>query len=331
MWLFCFLAASCSNDGGGNVQNAIGFNGSVAGTGDWIARSATRATADYPSGGRFGVLAYTTGTDLWSVAGPSALPEVMYNQEVEKTETGAYYSPVKYWIPERKYSFFAYSPYSDNSNGITLSPGDAAGNPYLDFTVHDNPANHIDLASSYILNLTESTMPVTFVFSHALTRLRFTARVTADDSQYRAEVVKLSIEGSDGIKNRGRYDLHTQSWSSASGSASYEIIEPCEPGNGTDIPYVESSPLVDLGLPLFVLPQSFSGTVTIGYIIHSPFEDDPIEREVVIPVSTAWGKGTAFNYVITIELTGVVFDRVTLNVQVEDWVEIADPNPTVME
>lgn len=331
------ILASCSADEPKEaVARNIDFNGSmVLPSGDWLASSSTRSsTTPYPTGSSFGVFAYLTGTDSWGDTGTTLLPGVMYNQLVEKTEWSTSYSPVKYWIPTKKYTFFAYSPYSaGGDHGIALSGDDEYGDPYIDFLVNDSPSQQVDFASAYAIDMEESQLPINLVFSHALSRVRFTAKVVADASQYTAEVVKLSIAGldGDGIENSGRYDLFSKSWSSPTGNASYDLIEECAQGDGTQVPYNATSPLVDLGLPLYMLPQAFSGNITIGYVVYSPFASEPIQREEVLPVSTIWTMGSAFNYVFTIKLTEVVFSSVTFKLQVEDWVERDDTNPIVME
>ena len=86
--------------------------------------SETTTTSMQTSG--FGLFAFNTGTTPW---GSAIAPNVMYNQEVmyDKDNNAWTYAPLKYWKLKDNYSFFAYAPYGDASNGIAIN----SANDYL--------------------------------------------------------------------------------------------------------------------------------------------------------------------------------------------------------
>lgn len=123
---------SCSNDeiGGNNTKQGDPIEFGVYLGRDAQGSRGTIITTENLT--KFGVSAYYNNDDL---------PEFMYNQAVIKEGTAWTYSPVKYW-PTMSYDhlrFFAYSPYSDDSNGLTkLSKNTEKGLPYVEVSLPED-------------------------------------------------------------------------------------------------------------------------------------------------------------------------------------------------
>lgn len=301
------------------MTSAMTFRGNMgSGTGDW---ATTRGTSvAFPVGEKFGVYACNTGSALWEAAKTTATPNVMCNQMVEKTESGATYTPVRYWVPTQNYSFFAYAPY--NATGITLLSGNSApGVPSLEYEVPQSPASQADLLYASVLDQAETdATTVSFNFKHALVRIRFSAEVTAGASQYTAKVTGIKFNG---LKDKGTLSLHTGAWSSISGNSTYTLLDPLSDTDDIPIPYSSTSPEVTLSTPIYIIPQTIAngGEIVIWYEIVSPFEDEPIKRTAIFSQEgITTNSAQALNYHFTIKLT-----EVGSTLQVENWMEQNDP------
>ena len=164
----------------------------------------------------FGVLAYYTNGYNWSNASP---PNFMYNQKVNWNSTKWEYSPVKYWpiVPDDKVSFFAYAPHDDqmpatltDNHGITLSGNTLPGAPYIDFNVNaDVIADQVDLIHASAID--KNKEQVDFQFQHALSRIGFSAKTTADYGSTVVKVTALSISGT--FYRSARLNLGDGTWS----------------------------------------------------------------------------------------------------------------------
>ena len=123
----------------------------------------------------------------------------MYNQGVTSADAGANwtYSPVKYWPNnvDDKVSFFAYAPYSSNTNITVPAVADfTAGDPTIAFTVNGTAIQQVDLlyadATENMKNrIKNGTSPnqiginekITFKFKHALARIGFNVEAMVDE------------------------------------------------------------------------------------------------------------------------------------------------------
>lgn len=145
----------------------------------------------------FGVLGYEYGMNTnWQTASPLATPETFYNQLVSCSEQGvcsydAYPTDpdtsLKPWELSKKYSFFAYFPYSMEKNNpdtvidelITISGSDQVNTPrvkyslpfgsdYLDSDGMVNPDNLLDLMTASSIDQTAGAGMISFTFQHRL-------------------------------------------------------------------------------------------------------------------------------------------------------------------
>jgi hypothetical protein len=132
----------------------------------------------------FGVYAFYTATEDYN---SSRTPDFMVNQLV-KYDAGVWtYAPVKYWPNNTgdKVSFFAYSPYDSNSNGLitSVSANSFTGDPYITFAVASDVTDQIDLLYAALPNEKKPSITTkqTFNFKHALSRVAFKAQVVVDE------------------------------------------------------------------------------------------------------------------------------------------------------
>lgn len=104
---------SCSNDeiGGNNTKQGDPIEFGVYLGRDAQGSRGTIITTDNLT--KFGVTAYYMNSDI---------PDIMYNQAVIKNGNSWTYSPVKYWPTAEGdvISFYAYAPYTENSNGLIV-------------------------------------------------------------------------------------------------------------------------------------------------------------------------------------------------------------------
>lgn len=199
---------SCSNDeiGGNNTKQ-----GDPIEFGVYLGRDAqdsrgTIITTENLT--KFGVSAYYNNDDF---------PEFMYNQAVIKEGTAWTYSPVKYW-PTMSYdhlNFFAYSPYSDDSNGLTkLSKNTEKGLPYVEVSLPEDGdlTKMVDFVAASPA-VTAKKDVVKLEFKHEMTRISLQAKVSEDvfdavGAANKTKVVIRSIKLNNGGDNGG--ELYTK-------------------------------------------------------------------------------------------------------------------------
>lgn len=154
---------------------------------------------------KFGVSAYYNNDDF---------PEFMYNQAVIKEGTAWTYSPVKYW-PTMSYdhlNFFAYSPYSDDSNGLTkLSKNTEKGLPYVEVSLPEDGdlTKMVDFVAASPA-MTAKIDVVKLEFKHEMTRISLQAKVSEDvfnavGAANKTKVVIRSIKLNNGLNNGGEF------------------------------------------------------------------------------------------------------------------------------
>ena len=174
-------------------------------------------------GAGFGVLAYYTDNKPYA---PDALPNFMYNQQVEYN-SGWTYSPLKYWPNEYgsdaastgvdMLSFFAYAPYTpvnlvsgmveapnDQTGIIALTRATENGDPKVRYVASLDPATKVDLCwANPIMNKIKtdyaSDGKVAFNFAHALASINVTIDASDDgaalDANTRIYVRSVTFEG----------------------------------------------------------------------------------------------------------------------------------------
>lgn len=199
---------SCSNDeiGGNNTKQGDPIEFGVYLGRDAQGSRGTIITTENLT--KFGVSAYYNNDDF---------PEFMYNQAVIKEGTAWTYSPVKYW-PTMSYDhlkFFAYSPYSDDSNGLTkLSKNTEKGLPYVEVSLPEDGdlTKMVDFVAASPA-VTAKKDVVKLEFKHEMTRISLQAKVSEDvfdavGAANKTKVVIRSIKLNNGGDNGG--ELYTK-------------------------------------------------------------------------------------------------------------------------
>ena len=225
------MLTACSNADEAPTKSTAPSTGDTAiNFGAYMNRSTTRggATGELTNAAAlqaagFGVLAYYTDNKPYA---PDALPNFMYNQQVEYN-TGWTYSPLKYWPNEYgsdaastgvdMLSFFAYAPYTqvDLTSGMVEAPNDQTGiialtratengDPKVRYVASLDPATKVDLCwANPIMNKIKtdyaSDGKVAFNFCHALASINVQIDASDDgaalDANTRIYVRSVTFEG----------------------------------------------------------------------------------------------------------------------------------------
>ena len=175
-----------------NTAVPVGFSASmsVEDGDDWpVTRAANELNDTQLQTTGFGVFASYTGLHKYSESNVSS--DFMYNDYIYRSGTKWTYSPLRYWpngegeatdegaeLPHYV-SFFAYAPYSDNSQtnaaGYCIESFHHASehtNPWLVYRLHKDVSSQVDLLYAQKLDETKKehpvNTPVNFTFKHAL-------------------------------------------------------------------------------------------------------------------------------------------------------------------
>jgi hypothetical protein len=154
--------------------------------------------------------------------------DLMKNQEVAFENGEWTYSPIKYW-PEfsqnsNAVSFFAYSPYSENSDFVSVNP--TSMEPVVEYQ-SVNPlddAGDLLYGSQLYATKYQNEGRVSISSKHALARLNFKADFV-DDFGENTKVTIGSVEISGEIPDRGFFNLYTQQWENRSTETKTYILK----------------------------------------------------------------------------------------------------------
>lgn len=323
--LLGLAAAGCTQNG--EAPDPDADNVPMAFTGQGVVPKGwevTRTTSAYPVGGRFGVLGYYTGTGSFVTTTSGSLPNLMYNQMVENTASGCVYSPVQYWTPTHKYTFFAYSPY--NSPGVTLSSPATKGNPSLTLTMTDKVSATSDLSlAPIVLNVTSAANPIAFTFSHVLCRVRFAAVFESSLDSVRLDRITFSgIRNTGAITSLNRTSYTGNPWSGVAGNVAFDILG-TTPGDTRTAHYTsDPNGVVFDDLAAYLLPQGGSGLQPIVYeIAYTAF---PVDGEPVSSVFTYSSTASNFLTYGKSYLYKLIFKDAGVNftAMVDEWEDLTD-------
>lgn len=176
----CMALASCTKqelEPSANEANAIGFS-TYAGRTTAGTKAVTDITALQTNG--FELAAFYTGQSTFAAAitAGEAKPNYMYQQDVTYASDWAY-TPVKYWpnAANDKISFFGYT-----DEGVSATSGNnVAGYPTVTFAQDANNSIDFVVAATFDQSKTAAAdQKVTLAFKHALTRIRFAAKIDHD-------------------------------------------------------------------------------------------------------------------------------------------------------
>lgn len=280
----------------------------------------TKAGSDFEVGSVIGVFGYYTGTKDWKVAGATATPNFMYNEDVEKGESAWGYSPQKYWpnSTTERLSFFAYYPHTNllkdyfGSNIISFPKNTTEGVPAITYNAPaTSNGSKVDFLYATAMDQTKEAGTVSLQFRHLMAKVQFKF------TPYGAESVLIKsvgfevpatgkfsyTEDNDGLPVWGT-DLDTHS------------INQEASGDGVSITISSTDPIEEF--TQYVLPCSLS---TINLRISTDghtYTDVPVTP--ANPISLVAGKVTTVSFTISIK-------GITVSATAHPWtpVEITPP------
>lgn len=301
------LFISCENGVEEASSSYVSFE--IANSQDWneVTKGQELNNVTLRSSG-FGVLAYYTEDDDWSQAA-FATPNFMNNTRVTSSNSGKswQYAPLKYWPHNQKdkVTFFAYAPYNGN-----LAGSDVSGSK-VDFEIAQDVDNQKDISwsNSSTMNLNKNVNAVNFTFRHALARIGFAVKASADAVSPLREEITMTIKkvtigygagATGGFYTSGTLDLNnttnTPAWSSISGSTSFSLDPANFVGNGSSgfaLTSENSSETQRLNRDdayIMVLPQDFSSN---GFRLFVEYEVSLLSKNQSVDYHTYTNRGYA--------------------------------------
>ena len=283
--------------------NLIGF-GTYAG-------QSTKANPTYyvddttlPNGTSFGVMAYKyANTTDWSTSQDFS-NLFMNDQEVVVAGSSSSqtftYSPAKYWPITSRLSFLAYYP--KGGTGVEFSATNTAY-PTIDFTVQGTAANQVDLMYTPVVmdmdRENNGDNPVALNFKHALTRVKFQAKLNkpyGSGTVYANPNIIITGIKLEGVNNKGTFTFgETEgSWGTPTGTASYNFasLSKALPAAGTATNIADD---IDSEV-LLMIPQDLTNVK----IVVSYTQDDEKAPDVELALSgtTAWTMNKSMLYTL---------------------------------
>lgn len=306
--------AGCSKDTVNEAQpKAMSFETYVA----KAVRSTPVTGTQFADGSKIGVFAYNTNADAWSAANIGTYAAYMTNVELTKASGTWTYSPVKYWVAGKKYTFFGYAPYDASAT---------VANGVLSFTVPTTIADQKDLMYALPLadktwNGTDETVPaVTFAFRHALSQVKFSLKTATDYSElYTITLKSITING---VSSVGSLSLLDGAWSTLGTPVNYEAVVDNTlvlnsdgyqaTGKGSDV--------------LMLLPQSLTNTkvdivLTVAATASGDASKNGDQAVTATIASGQWEANKIYNYQVNLDLNTILNlkDMVFGDPTIEDW------------
>lgn len=280
-----------------------------------------------------GVFTYYTGDADFN---ETASPNYMYNLQYTRSASNYWEtSPPQYWPYTGKLSFFAYTPFTNATSGITVpAPGYSTGM----LTIRHTP-NATDLSAQCdfcvatpIMNKERTSDAVHFRFFHTLTKVSFSGKYKGTlPSGAVLKVEKLSLKNVIGSMTlRMTDDAVPFLWDLTS-------VAPADYTTYT-LSRSQKNELFDLALPseevepkginlstlngrLFLLPQTLTGEarLEITYLITAGGADFQYTKEITLPVDPVWKAGKGVNYLFTIDVDDNLNSPIELTPAIVDW------------
>lgn len=321
----------------------------------------------------FGIFAYYTGQATWASSGT---PNYMFNQKATYSATpnpGAWsYTPVKYWPSKSgdKVTFFAYAPYNSSAAtnpanfGIATCAKTNVGNPYLDFTIQNDPSKSVDLVTAEAKDQQKQSSAVGFTFNHVLSRAKFSAKTSetlASGSHVFIKSVKIlgsSSHPDSKFYSKARYTFSANTWdyTTTGGAAATAVIQtadydlqkilklttPSAGGYNTssvDITITTAVSIFKDNEYFFFIPvANATGTaaddikvkieydvVTVDAALNSGHTVTSNTNIVSLPTGTL-KKGTAYNFIFTVDMNQIKVTATTVSGWGNDTSSTVTPN-----
>ncbi|MCE5174022.1 MAG: fimbrillin family protein [Bacteroidales bacterium] len=322
--LAAFAMTSCTQEentagGTGNV-NAISFGTFVG--------KATKGTPvtgiDFPVDGDFLVIGYNTSSTLTAA---TAYPNFM-RQTVTKTDASTYsYFPLRYWPSTGYVSFFAVFPAGVSTITPAAVSSAIATLPAVSYAVNTDPVKQADLMLASAVNKTSADGTASFSFTHALTKIGFTAKLAAD---YGANGTYIRIT-SISLKNvAGTGDFTAAeggSWSQTTPTVFTSTFTLDYLKNLVDNGSVSTTTDKNMVLAnsyLMMVPADYAAsadaalevkyTITYADGTTYDFTSNKLLKDLTVVAGKTWTSASAITYKMTITLNAVSFSATTT-----DW------------
>lgn len=308
-------------------KEAIGFENYLGRDAQTKGAEATLATLKNDGIGIYGVY---TGTASWN--GVTAA-NILNNEPLtfDSTKNEWTYTNTAYWTNNQdKYSFLAYSPYSE-----TAATQPEGKSPQVTFAVNDAIASQIDFvyantkadangANGHV-NMVRpaNNAPVSLKFQHALTRLSVKAKAYEAYTDFAFNITNISITGD--FNTSGTFDLYNGAWISKTPTAnkSYDLTGSVNQAlTTTEKDFSASSNY------LMMIPTDFSSknaTLNVTYTItYKGATSNPITKPVA--VTKDFVQGNAYSIVLTLQRDETNAIKFTVDETITDWTDGGNVN-----
>lgn len=316
--------SSCSNSEIVDISagRAIGFETYV---GKPSTKGAPVTGTSFADGATMKVWGYSSDAQLENTfTGVTLLPN-LNGATVTKDASNWAYSPKAYWIDNKAHSFFACAPSADA--GIAYSAGK------ITYTVQDAVDAQVDFMIADVLknnvwNGTDEPTKQVFTFHHALSQIKYSAKLTQDattDKATEVKVQKIVIEnlGADGttastLSTTGTVDMVGKTGAgdvtyegALSGTSNSYTVTPATAvtlAAATTAPeYVAVNHATD-GV-LMLMPQTTTGkvrfTVTLAYKDGSG-TGQTAEAVFITTAAQTWAPNKIYHYKFGINMPNVL-------------------------
>lgn len=265
----------------------------------------------------FGVYAYNTGTTKWANVSTTANSNWINHDVI--MHQGNYWigRATYYWPIDQLLTFFAYAPYSNQYNGITMPTPNAdgfsaTGIPTIHFEVLPDVMAQTDLLiSSPIPDMTAETNKgfVNIRFRHTTTKIGFSVYCATPGTSIQSIGISNSpYKGTLAIIN------DQDQWSIETGKRDFSLYL-----NGLIVSTQANDP-TDLSAPVsyfMMLPKAAEVSPTANLTITYTMNGKEITKN--IPATEEWGMGKSIRY--TLNLGGSPADDIIIEkVTIEDWI-----------
>lgn len=237
----------------------------------------TRAWLKSTIDGDFGASACANG---------SAAPDFFYNEKV--TRNGWMYQPKSWNGSASTLKFYAVYPYMDGTNANQKLVQATTGSlPYVQFKASTDIANQTDLMTAETTpigytNMGGAAHVIPLKFYHALTAIRFGI---GSNLSWSKRIKSIEFQG---VRNAGRFNLATKTWSNQTGSENFKLDNLNQPVWGT-----LNTVIVKDGKTFLMVPQ----TLPMGAKIVITFTNGT--RITANIGGKIWTAGTTKTYMIT--------------------------------
>jgi len=320
--LAAFAMASCTQE-----ENTAGGTGNAISFGTFVEK-ATKGTpvtgTVFPVDGDFLVIGYNTSSTLTAV---TAYPNFM-RQTVTKTDATTYsYFPLRYWPSTGDVSFFAVSPASVSTITPAAVSSTIAALPAVSYAVNTDPVKQVDLMLASAVNKTSADGTVSFSFTHALTKIGFTAKLAADYGE-NGTYIRITGISLKNVAGTGDFTAAEDgSWSQTTPTVFTSTFTLDYLKNLVDNGSVSTTTDKNMVLAnsyLMMVPADYAAsadaalevkyTITYADGTTYDFTSNKLLKDLTVVAGKTWTSASAITYKMTITLNAVSFSAITT-----DW------------